>query len=398
MSGDVFDLGRSDWEISLAEEEILEIWPLVTRCLGDRSQEVVWLIARTDGSRTWLFDIETVWAWRNTIGVPTSTEVVIPLPIVSLFNILHVLEDCVEANLYYNSNDDAFVVRVGSTTHLVDYPRGVDERNVTALYQFFTDTSVQEVVAYISQEEFQKFAPVHQAKPPHVDLDTVEIAPYLNVQFANNTFRATTDWRRAGGPRVTTSHPAHVVEEFTFSCVGGIVGRIFGGEVEDGSLTVSVDEDQDHVFITYGSTGCCIDIQKEYVMRWVFNVYRALDSLDGVEVYSKPGPNMSPTIPFTFHDVAIYATLIEGEDDQADRVRLSALVAETAGDNEATFREINALNESLTNVKVILRDDEVYAVLDIHPSKQDQIHIGIRLLGETIARFEGIDALFASYA
>jgi hypothetical protein len=40
----------------------------------------------------------------------------------------------------------------------------------------------------------------------------------------------------------------------------------------------------------------------------------------------------------------------------------------------------------------------VYAVLDIHPSKQDQIHIGIRLLGETIARFEGIDALFASYA
>jgi len=266
------------------------------------------------------------------------------------------------------------------------------------LYQFFTDTSVQEVVAYISQEEFQKFAPVHQAKPPHVDLDTVEIAPYLNVQFANNTFRATTDWRRAGGPRVTTSHPAHVVEEFTFSCVGGVVGRIFGGEVVDGSLTVSVDEDQDHVFITYGSTGCCIDIQKEYVMRWVFNVYRALDSLDGVEVYSKPGPNMSPTIPFTFHDVAIYATLIEGEDDQADRVRLSALVAETAGDNEATFREINALNESLTNVKVILRDDEVYAVLDIHPSKQDQIHIGIRLLGETIARFEGIDALFASYA
>jgi hypothetical protein len=69
-----------------------------------------------------------------------------------------------------------------------------------------------------------------------------------------------------------------------------------------------------------------------------------------------------------------------------------------AGDNEPTFREINALNESLANIKVVFRDDEVYAIIDVHPANHELIHDAVRRLGETITRFEGIDTLFATYA
>ncbi len=398
MSGDVFDIGRSDWEIVFSEDEISEVWPLVARCLSERSREVVWLVARSNGTRTWLFDMETVWAWRNTIGEPVSTQIVLPIPLMVFFSILNGLDDSDEARLYYNSNDDAFVVRISNGTQFVDYPRNVDTRDVVSLYEFFTDTSQQQRIATMAHEDFQKFAPLHQTKPSHVDIDSLQIAPYLTVQFADGAFRATTDWRRAGGPRVTTSHPAQVVEELTFSCVGGLLGRIFGGEVEEGNLTVSVDDDYDHVFVTYGSTGCCIDVQHEYVMRWIFSIYQALDSLDGTDIDSTPGPNMGPTVRFGFLDIPMYATLIEGSSDAEDRVRISALVADLAGDNEPTFREINALNESLANIKVVFRDDEVYAIIDLHPANHELIHDAVRRLGETITRFEGIDTLFATYA
>jgi len=218
------------------------------------------------------------------------------------------------------------------------------------------------------------------------------------VEFANNTFRATTDWRRAGGPRITTAYPAATLRDFTFSCVGALLGRFFGGEVEEGSLTFSVSEDWDQVFVTYGNSGCCIDIQYEYIMRWVFHIYRALEALDDVEVLSNPGPCMSPTIPFALHDTAMYATIIAGNTDAEDRVRFSALLADTAGDNEPTFREINALNESLVDAKIILQLDAVFAVIDVHPSDRDAMQEAIRQLGAIAARFEGMDALFASYA
>jgi hypothetical protein len=398
MSRDVFDIGRSDWEIVLAEDEIHEVWPLISRCLAERSEEVVWFIARPDGTRTWLFELETIWGWRDTYGEPTSTEIAIPLPLTVVFNILQTFDDIVEATLYYNSNDDAYVVRVGDVTQFVDYPRHITRSNIVELYEYFNDTSQQELIAQVTQEHFQKFAHVHVAKPPHVDPDSAVIAPYLTVEFANNTFRATTDWRRAGGPRITTAYPAATLRDFTFSCVGALLGRFFGGEVEEGSLTFSVSEDWDQVFVTYGNSGCCIDIQYEYIMRWVFHIYRALEALDDVEVLSNPGPCMSPTIPFALHDTAMYATIIAGNTDAEDRVRFSALLADTAGDNEPTFREINALNESLVDAKIILQLDAVFAVIDVHPSDRDAMQEAIRQLGAIAARFEGMDALFASYA
>lgn len=107
---------------------------------------------------------------------------------------------------------------------------------------------------------------------------------------------------------------------------------------------------------------------------------------------------MGPTVWFSRKDVVMFATIITGTSDLADRVRISALIADTAGDNEATFREINALNESLVEAKVILQDNAVFALIDVHPSDSEAIQEAVRTLGQISHRFEGMDALFASYA
>jgi hypothetical protein len=398
MTTDAYTFGRSSWEMTISETEVDQLASIFSRFTFDPDHDVVWLRVKPNGDRWWSFEIDSHIVWLTSTGTPPPRELIVPLSGIFLYSIARGLLDLDECTLSYNAIDNTLVARIGNLTILSDYSR-TSEVPVALLNDELEDFDLStDFCALINYDDFYRFIGMQSVMPNSANLAEAAIAPYLTINIASGLFRGTTDWRRFGGSCITTAIPVRATDDITFACIGGMWGRLFSTVEDQDDVEIRINSyNMDYVYISCGNIHCRFEVQHEHVKRWILIIYAALIEC-GATPHLEIRPNMGESFGFEYQETEMTATIITRDADDHDRVRLSLRLAGVAGDNEQTFREVNAMNESLVDVKLLLQNNAVFAVIDVHPTDTEKIGHALDVLAEIQERFVGIEALFASYA
>jgi len=395
---DVFDIGRSEWEVLITEDELDTLWQVVSGRDVSVQDEVVWLTAEPSGQRTWMFGSSDCTGWLHTTGVGTSEVCVVPFTRLYIVNIRDLITADKDCTVYYNSNEDAIVARIGDRVVFGDYPRQSKPYNKALLIEGQRLLDKSGVRTEFDSQTFREFIRPMCYAPFGIDFDKASITPNAAWSVTPHQVRVTLDWTRFGSTCITTAVAVSSTGTVQFSADAVPVGRHWGNLPLTDNVVMIYDEvKQDYVYFSCGNLGLRVPMNSHDTLRWYRRLLNRLDAEEYKHSAVRSG-HLPNEVSFVSSDIEMTAHIITRDSDENDRIRISMLLSDVAGDNEATLREINHLNNTLVDVRLVLQDSQIFAVIDFPASEMERLAVAATRLCQVSEQNKGLDVLFASIA
>ena len=393
---DVFDIARSEWEINISEEELKNMWQVISGPDVTVYDDVVWLTAEPSGLRTWTFCSSECSGWFTSIGLGTTEVCYIPFTRLFLVNIMELIVIEKQCTVYYNANEDAIVVRLGDRVVFGDYPRKARAYSKELFLESKQLHNKSGVRVEFDAHTFRSFIHPMCYAPFGIDFSDAMISPNTLWSVTPDQVRATRDWTRFGSTCITTvvDVPATGCTQFSLNII--LAWKHWGDLKTTDDVTIIYDESKpDFVHFSCGTLGLKIPMVYDEIERWHHPLITQIFAED-YELCSAATGHLSNDIVFTSNDIELTAHIVTRDSDENDRIRLSMLLSGFAGDNEATLREINHLNNTVVDARLVLQDEKIFAIIDFPAHKMRELSTAVDRLLQIKQQHRGLDALFAS--
>ena len=361
-----FETNKSTWSIRATIGELIDVISAVMSINRTGTNEsCVWLTKVPNGPRLWIIRERIVTAWVIADGESTDPTFALPLPDRFIHHLIEVASDDGGVDIFCNEVEGTIIGRGVNRFISTDHPKDIEftERDMPYLGRIHGH-HVEPAVAAVAMSDMQLFSEIALDLPRNVDLEETRILPFVSMSIGGGQLAWTMDWRRHDAGRTTGAIPARTDGTADVTFYPYILARFLKSRDEDDDARIFVDaQDSEYLYIVSDKWGVRVVCDREELARWG-GALRTRLTMSEVDVEEHVGERIPDFVPFTLQGQECFASIHVKDDGVTEYVRLTHISTQNTPHSAAVFQEINALNESLYGVRVVLRDGEIRIIAE----------------------------------
>lgn len=295
-----------------------------------------------------------------------------------------------DVTLHINRDDNTFQFETGGVVTTLDLARPT----------YFNWTSEFEYSWSLRAEtdHLVKLGRAMMSHPVNLPVAGLEDVPWPFIEFSFDgaTLHAVRDWARFNGPCVTVDIPASGAFRGEFSCYADPFARelYFSDGLEGDVIAFSFSVDTPNIaHVTGVNWGTNVSLGHHYVYEHRFSVVQNLIDED-IEVEEDSRVGWDATVRCSHLGRKINATILCGEKNEAQFVRLSCTVIENAPWNLQLAEEMNSWNNMWANCKLVREEGNLFVVADVPITSLEVLRDSVRDLVQKANNVNDVVAVF----
>lgn len=373
----LFEEGRSHWSLRIGPHEIDRVRQLMVGNVVESPINYTWVVSTDDpATRRWVRTTATDFAWVHTEGNLNDPDEPVAIPDGFLMDTGFMADAMGGAEIFFNEESAMFVATSGGEYMSIDdiTPDIPREWAASDVFEELAEGNEGRAIAELSGMSLLRIASQYGTErwmrgepgPNETDVFTTLLLEDSSLRWTHHS--AT----RSNVPMVSGSVPADITGRAKVSFNPTRLWNMVRNCPVAETVRIVVDgKNPEYVYLVAEDWGIRVTVVPEVTLRWAETIVGVAQRAD-FAVLSVPDHQQNH-FEIENEKRKVTVQVFEGFSG-LDCVRFSTVVATDVAPSLKLYEEINAMNETLREARLILQDNTILLVNDVDaPMQGDEL-------------------------